>query len=89
MCDQPSKGHDLKRNSWFPPKKLVGWKGTDSEKLDKTKKKDFTENTLEEEGTQAFASGTKGDKCTWESKDISLSRSSISTFVRFWRKIKS
>ena len=58
-------------------KKLAGWKGTKFDKLDKVKKKDFTENTLEEEGTQAFTSGTKGDKCTSESKDISLSRSLI------------
>ena len=68
---------------------LAGWKGTEFEKLDKAKKKDFIENTPKEEGAQAFAFGTKGDKCTWESKIISFSRSSISTLVRFQQKIRS
>ena len=67
-------------------KKLVGWKGIEFEKLVKVKK-DFIENTLEEEGTQAFASGTNEDKCTWERKVISLSRSSISKSIRLrWKK---
>ena len=62
-------------------KKLVRWKGIEFEKLVKVKK-DFTENTLEEEGTQAFTFGTNEDKCTWERKVISLSRSLISKSVR-------
>ena len=50
---------------WVPRtnfhKNLVGQKGTESDKLVKAKKKDFTENTPEEEGTQALASVTSGD----------------------------
>ena len=49
----------------------------------------FTKNTPKEDDTQVFTFGTKEVKCTWESKDISLSRSSISTSVRFQRKIRS
>ena len=46
-------------------------------------KKDFIENTLEEEGTQTFASRVNGDKCTWKSEVISLSGFSIFKSVRF------
>ena len=37
-------------------KKLVGQKGAESKTLDKVEKNDFTKKTLEEDGTQAFAS---------------------------------
>ena len=70
-------------------KNFARWKGTKSDKLDKVMKKDFIENTLEEEGTQTFASGVNGDKCTWKSEVISLSRSSISKSIRLRWKIRS
>ena len=56
-------------------KKLAGWKGIVFDKMVKAKRKDLTENILEE-GTQAFAFGTDEDKCTRESEVISFSRSS-------------
>ena len=64
-------------------KNFAGWKGTEFHKLNKANKKDFTENTPEEEGTKAFAFGTNGDKCTWKSEVISLSGFSIFKSVRF------
>ena len=42
--------------------KLVGQKGTEFEKQDKAEKNDFTKKTPEDDGTQAFASRTEGDK---------------------------
>lgn len=36
----------------------------------------------------SFHIGTNWDKCTWESEVINLSRSSISTSVRFWQENK-
>lgn len=46
--------------------------------LDKTKKKDFIVDKLEEDKDQALAFGTNRDKCKWEKEDICLSRSLIS-----------
>ena len=57
-------------------------------KLIKAKKKDFIDNTLEEEGTQAFTFGTDGDKGTREREVICLSRSLISKLVRLQWKNK-
>ena len=47
-------------------KKLARWKETNSNKMNKAKKTEFTENTCEEENAQTFTSGTNEDKCTWE-----------------------
>ena len=56
-----SKGLTLGGALDFHKKKIVGWKGTEFEKLDKAKKKDFTKNTSKKESTQAFAFWTKGE----------------------------
>ena len=42
-------------------RKFVRWKGTESKQLDKVKKKDFTKNTPEEKGIQAFTFRTNGE----------------------------
>ena len=55
-------------------------KGLGIDKLDNTKK--IIENKTKEERDQALVSRTEGDKCTRVSEDISLSRLSISKYVR-------
>ena len=57
--------------------------------MDKAGKNEFTEKALEEDETQAFASGTEGDKLTLEIRDNSLSRSTNSAPDRLRRKVKS
>ena len=53
----------------------------------KAKKKALTETNPKEKGTQTFAFGIDGDKCTWERKVISLLRSMISKSIRLrWNK---
>ena len=49
--------------------------------MDKTKKKDFTENKLEDKDN-ALESAVVGDKCIEVSEDMSLSNKSILVSVR-------
>ena len=57
--------------------------------MDKVEKNEFTDKAPEEDGTQAFASRTKGDKLTLESKVISLSRSTIYASFRLRKNVRS
>ena len=68
--------------------KLVGWKGIEYDNLDELRKKDFTENELEEVNAQACASGIDMDKCTRVREVSNPSRSLISKSIRLRRKIR-
>ena len=56
--------------------------------MNKSKKKDSTENKLNEDKDHALESAVMGDKPTKESENMSLSRESISMSVRLWQKLK-
>ena len=53
---------------------LAGKKGTNTDYLDKAKKKDFTKNVFVEDRDQDLVSRIEGDKCSRVSEDTSLSR---------------
>ena len=57
--------------------------------MDKVEKTDLTEKIPKEDDIQAFASGTEGIKWTRESKDFSISRSTIFSSVRLCLKTRS
>ena len=61
---------------------LAGKKGTNTDYLDKAKKKDFTKNVFVKDRDQDLVSRIEGDKCTRGSEDIILSKLSISKSVR-------
>ena len=67
--------------------KLVEKKGTESEWLNKARKKGFTVNKPKENKNQTLAFGANRDKCKWVREVMSLSRSSISKLESLWRKL--
>ena len=71
----------------FQPK-LVGRNGIGLEGLDKTMKKDFTENEPVEDKDQTLELVVEKDKCTELSEDMSLLRSSISKSVRVCQELR-
>ena len=84
-----NQGNDLTlKGTWDFQTKLVEGKGTRPKWLDKTKKKNFIVNKLEEDKDQAIVLGTDRDKCKWARENISLSKSSISKLERLQLKLK-
>ena len=61
----------------------IGFKG-----LDKTVKKDFTENKLKKDKDQTLEFAVKPNKCIEASKDMSPFKSSVSKSMRLHWKLK-
>ena len=56
--------------------------------MDKTMKRDLTENKPKEDKDQTLESSLERDKCNKVSEDMSLSRSTIFESMRLHRKLK-
>ena len=70
------------------PNKLVGKARDESERWDKTRKKDLTVNNPKKDKNQALRSRTNGVKCKQAREDMRLSNSSISESKRLPHKLK-